>query len=152
GVKQITYSATGAQSIASTVMNGASTTFTIGTEGITTIRFFGTDNVGNVESAHTLTVQLDKTHPLIKCGVPDGLWHASDVSIPCTSSDAVSGLANPPDASFSLSSSVPSGTETSNATTGTRSVCDVAGNCATAGPIVGNMVDKKPPSINVISP
>src|SRR5262249_34753488 len=78
GVKQITYSATGAQSIASTVMNGASTTFTIGTEGITTIRFFGTDNVGNVESAHTLTVQLDKTHPLIKCGVPDGLWHASD--------------------------------------------------------------------------
>src|SRR5262249_45068175 len=113
GVKQITYSATGAQSIASTVMNGASTTFTIGTEGITTIRFFGTDNVGNVESAHTLTVQLDKTHPLIKCGVPDGLWHASDVSIPCTSSDAVSGLANPPDASFSLSSSVPSGTETS---------------------------------------
>lgn len=47
---------------------------------------------------------------------------------------------------------MPAGTETSNAATGTHSVCDVAGNCATAGPIAGNMVDKKPPSISISSP
>src|SRR5262249_54013874 len=51
GVKQITYSASGAQTIASTTLMGASTSFTISTEGITTITFFGTDNAGNVESA-----------------------------------------------------------------------------------------------------
>jgi len=152
GVRQINYSATGAQSIPSTVVNGASTAFTISTEGITTITFFGTDNVGNVESAHTLTVQLDKKPPVINCVTPDSLWHGSDVSILCTASDSGSGLANPPDASFSLATSVPAGTDTSNAATGTRSVCDIAGNCATAGPITGNMVDKKPPSINVSSP
>ncbi len=152
GVQQITYSATGAQTIASTVVPGASASFTITTEGITTVTFFGTDNAGNVETAKTLTIKLDKTAPSINCGAPDGLWHASDVSILCSSSDALSGLANPSDAGFSLSTSVAIGTETSNAATGSRSVCDVAGNCSTAGPVTGNMVDKKPPTINVSSP
>jgi hypothetical protein len=152
GLRQITYSAAGAQTIASTIVNGASASFTIITEGITTITFFGTDNAGNVESAKTLTVQLDKTPPSINCAAPDGLWHASDESILCSANDAGSGLANPPDANFSLSTSVAAGTETSNAATGSRSVCDIAGNCATAGPITGIMVDKKPPSINVSSP
>lgn len=115
------------------------------------------DLVGNVEAAKsvaeaTTQVLLDTTPPSINCGAPDGLWHSSDVSIPCTANDAESGLANPSDANFSLSTSVPVGTETSNATTGTRTVCDVARNCATAGPITGNMVDKKPPSINISSP
>jgi len=152
GVQQITYSATGAQIIASMVVPGASASFTITAEGATTITFFGTDNAGNIETAKTQTIQLDKTAPSINCGAPDGLWHASDVSIACTANDVLSGLANPPDTSFSLSTSVPAGTETSNAATSTHSVCDVAGNCATAGPVSGNMVDKRPPSINVSSP
>jgi len=152
GVLQITYSASGAQTVASTVVAGASTSFAIITEGTTTISFFGTDNAGNVESTKTLTVQLDKTPPSTNCGAPDGLWHANDVNIACTASDALSGLANAADASFSLNTNVPAGTEASNAATGTHSVCDVASNCATAGPISGNMVDKKPPSINVGSP
>lgn len=101
GVKQITYSATGAQAIASTVVNGSTASFSISTEGITTITFFGTDNADNVESAKTLTIQLDKTPPSINCGAPDGLWHATDVTIACTASDAGSGLANASDASLS---------------------------------------------------
>ena len=44
GVKQITYSAAGAQKIASTVVVGSSATFTISSEGITTITFFAMDN------------------------------------------------------------------------------------------------------------
>lgn len=152
GVKQITHSATGAQPIASTTVPAATASFIVSNEGITTISFFATDNAANVETAKSITVQLDKTPPSVNCSSPDGLWHAADVSISCTASDALSGLANPPDASFSLSTSVPAGTETSNAATGTRSVCDVAGNCATAGPVAGNMVDKKPPTINVSSP
>jgi len=152
GVKQVTYSVTGAQSVPATTVVGSSASFVISAEGVSTVSFFSTDNAGNVEAPNTLAVKVDKTPASITCGGPDGLWHASDVSIACTASDALSGLANPADASFSLSTSVSPGTETSNAATGTLSVCDVAGNCTTAGPITGNMVDKKPPTINVISP
>src|SRR5260370_29259254 len=122
------------------------------TEGITTLSFFATDNAGNTESAKTVTVRVDKTPPSINCGTADGQWHAADLSILCSASDAGSGLANSADASFSLSTNVPLGTETPSATAGTHSVCDVAGTCATGCPITGNLVDKKPPSISVSSP
>jgi beta-propeller repeat-containing protein len=94
----------------------------------------------------------DTAPPTVQCGTADGLWHASDVSIACTTSDAGSGLANPADAAFSLLTSVAAQTENANASTGSRRVCDVAGNCATADPIAGNMVDKKAPSITITSP
>jgi hypothetical protein len=74
------------------------------------------------------------------------------VSLGCTASDSLSGLANSGDSSFNLSTSVPNGTETNNAQTGSHSVCDVAGNCVTAGPIGGNLVDKKPPAITLTVP
>jgi hypothetical protein len=95
---------------------------------------------------------FDNVPPQITCATADGQWHATDVSIPCTAVDPLSGLANPADASFNLSTSVPSGTETASALTGSRLVCDVAGNCAIAGPIGGNMVDKKPPVITITTP
>src|SRR5207244_3800605 len=59
---------------------------------------------------------------------------------------------NPADASFSLSTSVPAGSEDANASTDSRQVCDNAGNCATAGPIAGNKVDRKAPDITVNVP
>jgi hypothetical protein len=98
------------------------------------------------------SVCFDNAPPTISCGSADGQWHANDVSIACTASDALSGLANSSDASFSLSTHVSPGTETADAQTDTRQVCDVAGNCATAGPIGGNMVDEKPPDINIAAP
>lgn len=94
----------------------------------------------------------DTTPPKISCGTPDGLWHVADVTIACTAADTGSGLANPADASFTLTTSVPASTETANAATNSRNVCDKADNCATAGPISGNMVDKKPPSITITAP
>ncbi len=60
GVKQITYSAIGGQPIGNTVAFGSSTSFTINSEGVTTITFFGTDNAGNVEVPKTVTIKL---HP-----------------------------------------------------------------------------------------
>ena len=94
----------------------------------------------------------DTEPPVITCDAPDGLWHPSDVVIHCTAADAGSGLADAADAAFDLSTSVPAGTETANALTSTREVCDAVGNCATAGPIGGNMVDKKAPAIVIIQP
>src|SRR5207302_4785078 len=71
----------------------------------------------------------------------------ANVSIGCTASDNASGLAFSTDASFSLTTSVAAGTEAATASTGSRNVCDVAGHCLTAGPISGNMVDRKAPTI-----
>jgi probable HAF family extracellular repeat protein len=105
------------------------------------------------EHGYILTpVQTDTTPPSISCASVDGLWHASDVSIACTASDSGSGLANPGDSSFSLSTHVATGTEDSNAATGSHQVCDNVGNCATAGPIAGNEVDLKPPAISISFP
>ncbi len=151
-VKQIAYSATGAQPIASTTVNGSSASVAISSEGVTTLTFYATDNAGNIETPKQVVVMLDKTPPSLTCGSPDSLWHPTDVVIPCSATDTLSGLANSSDANFSLSTNVSAGTETSSATTGTRAVCDVAVNCATAGPIVGIKVDKKPPSISITNP
>jgi hypothetical protein len=64
GVKSITYSATGAQPISSTTINGSSTTINISTQGTTTVSFHAADNAGNVETPeNTVTVKLDTTAP-----------------------------------------------------------------------------------------
>ncbi len=98
GVKQITYSASGAQPIASTTVSGASTSFMISTEGITTVTFFGTDFAGNVETPKTITVQLDKTPPTVTCSAsPNVLWPPNNKLVPVnlivTVTDALSGPA-----------------------------------------------------------
>ena len=97
------------------------------------------DDGGGETAADAVTVEVrDTTAPSVNCGAADGLWHAADVSILCAASDGGAGLASAADASFTLSTSVPAGAEDSNASTGTRAVCDGAGNCATAGPVAGN--------------
>jgi hypothetical protein len=96
--------------------------------------------------------KVDKKAPTVGCGSADGAWHSNDVSIHCAASDGGSGLADSVDATFSLSTNVPPGTETSSASTGSRSVADAVGNSATAGPIAGNKVDKKAPVISITTP
>ncbi|MCE8425362.1 MAG: 6-bladed beta-propeller [Candidatus Methanoperedens sp.] len=97
-------------------------------------------------------VLVDNTPPIVECGSADGLWHGSDVSIACTAIDGGAGLANLDDASSSLSTNVATGEEIESASTNSRNVCDKAGNCAMAGPVGGNMVDKKAPSISILAP
>jgi YVTN family beta-propeller protein len=97
------------------------------------------------------TVAGNTPQPSISCGVSDGQWHKSNQTVLCTASDNGSGLANPADASFSLSTNVAEGEETADARTNSLQVCDNAGNCTTAGPIGGFKVDRKAPSIRVFS-
>ena len=94
----------------------------------------------------------DMAAPTITCAAPDGAWHADNVSLACTATDSGSGLANPDDASFVLTTSIGDGVETASAGTGSRVVCDVEGNCATAGPIAGNRIDRQAPAIALITP
>jgi uncharacterized repeat protein (TIGR01451 family) len=148
GVKQITYSATGAQTIASTTVTANFAQMpSITSEGTTVISYYATDNAGNNETAQTVTINLDKTAPSVQCGSAGAQWLAADASISCNSTDSVSGLESSSNANFILTTAVPANTETSNASTDSRQVCDIAGNCSTAGPVAGNMIDKKSPSV-----
>jgi len=133
-------------------VSGATASFIVTPDGDTTVSFFAEDNWGNVETAKTQIVRIDKVPPVAACGATDGIWHASDVSITCDASDALSGLASSEDASFSISTNVPVETETSNACTAAYVVLDRAGNARTAGPVCGNRVDKKAPTISVTTP
>jgi hypothetical protein len=89
----------------------------------------------------------DLTPPVIVCGASDGFWHPSNVSISCTASDPDSGVPNAADQVFNLTTAVLADSETNNAATGTRLVCNgyLIPLCSTAGPINGNMVDLKAP-------
>ena len=72
GVRSITY-AIGAG--AATTVNGASASLALSSEGVTSVRYFATDNVGNTESAKTLTVRIDRTPPAATLSLsPDRIW------------------------------------------------------------------------------
>ena len=109
-----------------------------------------TSNSGSANQVQLcVTITADTTAPTISCTVPSQtVWYASDVTVPCTASDSGTGLASSSDASFSLTTNVAAGTETSAAPTNTRNVCDKAtpANCATAGPYTFK-VDKKAPQL-----
>ena len=119
--------------------------------GTTTLSFVPTDSVGKNGVLGSIVLKLDPTAPPCRARAPPG-WSGTDVSILCTGADPASGLADPADASFSLTTAVAAGTETANATTGSRSVCDKVGQCATAGPVGGIKVDKKGPAVAISSP
>ena len=94
----------------------------------------------------------DETPPVIACATADGAWHGDNVAIECTAADAAAGLENPAEATFTLSTSVAAGEETADALTGTRTICDRRGNCATAAALGGNRVDRKAPTASIAAP
>lgn len=152
GVRSITYSVSGAETVSSTTVNNSVVFVGLSNEGFSTVQFQATDNWGNQEAANFQTVRIDKTAPSVSCTAPDAVWHANDQASSCSGFDGLSGLANPADASFVLKTSVPDGTETVSAFTNAHDVCDVATNCTTAGPIGPFMIDKKAPVISIGTP
>ncbi|HXI27135.1 MAG TPA: SBBP repeat-containing protein, partial [Vicinamibacterales bacterium] len=109
-------------------------------------------NVSSLSPFGIGVAPADTTAPSVQCNTPAPQWSGANVAVACSASDGGSGLASAADAQFELVTTVPAGTDTSNATTGTRRVCDVAGNCVTAGPIAGIRVDLKTPDVTVTAP
>lgn len=93
---------------------------------------------------------VDSTAPSVSCGTADSDWHTENVTFGCTARDGGSGLADAADASFNLATSVPDGAETSNAATDSHNVCDKQNNCTSAGPIAGNHIDRKAPTVTIL--
>jgi microsomal dipeptidase-like Zn-dependent dipeptidase len=151
-VDAIRYSASGALDLAETSEPAAQASLVVGSEGTTTVTATAEDNFGTRSLPGTIGLRIDRTGPIPVCDLPDGQWHADNVTLQCSASDALSGLAHAADAAFALSTSVPAGVETADAATGSRSLLDVAGNASNAGPIHGNRVDRKGPSIDIVVP
>jgi hypothetical protein len=148
----IRYSAAGAGAIAPTSVAAAQTTLVIGSEGTTTVSAEAEDRFGISSLPATVELRIDRSGPVAACNGPDGSWHADNVSVDCSASDALSGLADPAAAAFALSTNVPAGVETAGAATGSQGLVDLAGNLSTAGPVTGNRIDRKAPSIAITVP
>ena len=151
GVRDITYSATGAQPIASTNVIGDTTSFVISSEGVTTISYFARDQALNVEAAKTLTVRIDLTYPSIVLGTaypaPNAAgWNNTDVNVPFTATDGPSGIAYTVPAASPLVL-----TTEGTAVTGTVTAVDKADN-VTNVTTPAFKIDKTPPVITVTSP
>lgn len=144
GVKQISYSTSGAQTIAPTATSSASTVINLTAEGKTTITYFATDIAGNAEAPHMLTVQIDKTPPTISATAtpPPNVhgWNNTDVTASFACSDSLSGLApGSPPAAIVISTE-----GLGRSVTGTCT--DIAGNSSSA--TLSNInIDKTPPTI-----
>jgi hypothetical protein len=150
GVKGIYIEESGATTVPSHLVNGGSTTVSVSNEGLTNISFFAVDNAGNQEAVQIVTVKIDRSNPTIDCAPAPPGWHATNVSIACSAADLSAGIQGP--TTFSLVTNVAVGSETTGAQTDSRSVCDIAGNCANADPIGGIQVDRRAPSITITSP
>ena len=103
GVKNLTYSASGAQTISQITVPGSAASFVISAQGVTTVSFFGSDVAGNTSSPQSETVKIDTAPPtdVTTATIPSGGGTApytpgtatnKDVTITFTCSDALSGV------------------------------------------------------------
>jgi hypothetical protein len=150
GVKEITYFATGAQTIASTTVSGSSVSgINIAAEGETTLSFFAEDNAGNVEATKTQVVRIDKTKPVISgsrtpAANVDG-WNNTNVvvSFSCAEAGAVqSGIKTDTVAGDTVSTA-----GENQSVTNTGACVDKAGNPADPATVGGISIDKTDPGI-----
>src|SRR5215217_4663302 len=160
GVKELTYSATGADPISPAVTKAAAnlpTSFTIDAEGTTTISYFAKDNNNNVETAKTFVVNIDKTKPVISATatVPDGddagtdpdpytagTWTNKDVTVSfsCTDSGGSSIDTN------TVAGATKSASGADQSVTNTGTCTDKAGNTADPKTFSNIDIDKDAPT------
>jgi Beta-propeller repeat len=97
GVAQIQFSLSGAENAGLKAVAGHAASAMISTQGITTLTYVATDNAGNQETAKTLTVQIDRTPPVVAVtGVSNGAvyYYNRAPAAGCNTTDALSGVAS----------------------------------------------------------
>ncbi|MEY2523228.1 MAG: large repetitive protein [Ilumatobacteraceae bacterium] len=129
--------------------NPFTTNVPVTAEGTTTVTYNALDVAGNRSANASIAVKIDRTGPTFSCPINLSTWYGANQTVTCTANDAVSGLAT--SSSFTLSTAVSAGTETASALTNTAQLCDVAGNCTTAGPLTLK-IDLKAPTVACTPP
>lgn len=92
GVNEIHYSINGTE----TVVAGSSASFTISADGEHSVSYYAVDNAGNTETAHPLSIKIDKAAPTVTASPnpapnADG-WNITNVTVSFTCNDAMSGI------------------------------------------------------------
>jgi hypothetical protein len=100
-------------------------------EGTYSVLYRSTDNAGNQEAVRSQSIRIDETAPTLTFGMPAPAanaagWNNTNVAVPFTAGDNVSGVAgtNPASSPLQLTAEGP-------AINGTVTVIDAAGNSAT---------------------
>ncbi len=99
-----------------------------------------------------VSARVDRAAPIVNCGAVPGGWHDTDPTVTCSAHDTGAGLARSSDASFTVATAVGDANVDKAAETVARSVCDLAGNCTTAGPFGPIPVDRRAPVISCTAP
>ena len=130
-----------------------SATISPGTEGqATTTSLKVCDVAGNCLTEGPLTgVQLDDAPPVITRQPTPTAWQLGSASVGCVAVDHGSGL-SPADQSFTLTATVPAGTESSAVTMPSKTVCDGVGNCATTPTLAPAKIDDQTPTVTCVLP
>lgn len=93
GIRDLTYTATGAQAISSTTVTDNPASIALSAEGETDLSFFGANRDGVTETAQATTVKIDKTKPVITfTGNAGSYGIMSTVDIACAATDVPSGI------------------------------------------------------------
>jgi hypothetical protein len=143
GVKEITYSVNGAETIPNTTVAGASASIRLAAEGTSFVTFFAKDNAGNVERANDIAIRIDKTPPFVvvtRTPPPNPAgWNNTPVTAHFAADDPVSGVAGMAAADVVFDHD---GADQQ----ATRTFVDVAGNSVTA--MIDHIsIDMTPPSV-----
>ncbi|MDQ6692647.1 MAG: hypothetical protein M3Z13_07765, partial [Candidatus Dormibacteraeota bacterium] len=152
GVRSVTYTTSGALAIPTTIVAGSTAQITVDADGETDVDSYATDLSGTNSPTLRTVVKVDRSAPAITCAAPAPGWHLDNITVACTATGSLSGLADLTQAAFNLRTNVAAGTETANAATDSVSVCNRVGNCATAGPLTGIKIDRAAPSISITTP
>ncbi|HZI16126.1 MAG TPA: hypothetical protein VE153_37520 [Myxococcus sp.] len=147
GVKEIHWALMGAHT-AQGITPGAMAQLPLQAEGVTTITYLAVDNAGNIEAPHLATLNIDKTPPVISFGAQSPAanaagWNNTDVSVPYSVVDALSGVASSSPGSPVLFTGEGTGL------TATVTAVDVADNVSSAVTPAVN-IDRTPPVISGI--
>ena len=140
GVKEIHYTIGSGSAV---VVSGSSATVNFTAEGIYSFSYFAVDKAGNVETPHSLTVQIDLTNPSITSSqappANSAGWSNSNVTVTFACSDSLSGVdtCTPP---IVVSTEGAGQVETGTAV-------DKAGNSATTTRTIN--LDKTPPVLTM---
>ncbi|HWI60517.1 MAG TPA: GON domain-containing protein [Symbiobacteriaceae bacterium] len=85
GVKETWYSVGGAAA-------QAGSSLTLSADGTFAVQYWSVDNAGNTEAPHSVTVQVDKTAPVITGSASTTAWTNQPVTVSFTCTDATSGI------------------------------------------------------------
>jgi len=99
GVAGLTYAATGAQPIASTTVNGASTQVAISSHGRTALTYATSDVAGNIEATHSETVIVGHG---FACATP-----TPSFTVPDAGTLVLSGIATASGTSYPFNQTIP---------------------------------------------